>query len=478
MVNIFTNLPHWMSDVKISLLMQDNLRVVVEAQKNAELAIMYVDTYRYPLACIAAACVVHARQEFDRQSWTEELESCVGFTWSEILPAVRHIRRVRGVKSSLVAVETKYRDAYVHMCRYRRSQLLYVIPRPVHHQICDVVVDYRDSDGKHQLLRDDGNKATARWIDLREIAFTIESLAVTSYYLPKPGDHVIVYDRIDETVDPLNAIVRKVNHQKEMDIWSVDVEYASMVVSGVVEKDVKLERLRYFKWKIPNASGRTSSNVVSKIARWTQISERTDVEREHLLRTYWKDLELPRHLLCPIANSLMVDPVIAEDGYTYERVTISRWISKSLVSPMTGNLLSKNELRSNIVIRNQVKRVFSSNESVDTASTTTRKQRLRRSIRRSSRKRKNEGDEERKARDVRQKLLEECFENDESKVPHAFLCPLTSQLLVDPVVADNGISYEKSALLRISQTKSDDKKLWPNRLLMSQIRNYRSNLVN
>ena len=41
-VHIFTDLPHWMNDVKVSLLMQDSLRVVVEAQKNAELAIMYV----------------------------------------------------------------------------------------------------------------------------------------------------------------------------------------------------------------------------------------------------------------------------------------------------------------------------------------------------------------------------------------------------------------------------------------------------
>ena len=111
----------------------------------------------------------------------------------------------------------------VHMCRYRRSQLLYVVPRPAYHQICDVIVDYRDSDGKHQLLRDDGNKASARWLDLREISFTIESLAVTPYNLPKPGDHVIVYDRIDDTVDALNAVV--VGLEKCKDTWTVDVEY-------------------------------------------------------------------------------------------------------------------------------------------------------------------------------------------------------------------------------------------------------------
>ena len=175
----------------------------------------------------------------------------------------------------------------------------------------------------------------------------------------------------------------------------------------------------------------------------------------------------------------MVDPVIAEDGYTYERVTISRWISKSLVSPMTGKLLSKKELRSNIVIRNQVRRVFSSGASTSTTTSTSKHLRRRRSVRTSKRKRKNEGDEERRTRDVRQRLLEERFDNDETKVPRSFLCPLTSKLFVDPVVADNGLSYEKSALMRISKKSNGSEKnntgnlLWPNKLLMSQIRNYR-----
>ena len=274
----------------------------------------------------------------------------------------------------------------------------------------------------------------------------------------------------------------KVRQNKKTGIWTVDVEYASVVVSGVVEKDVELERLRYWDWKFPLVGGRSSTNIVSRIARWTQISERIEREREKLLRTHWVDVELPNHLLCPISNSLMVDPVIALDGYTYERVTIQRWMSRSLVSPMTGKPLSSKEIRSNIVIRNQTRRLFSSSSSssssslqaTNTTTTTTKtSRRNRRSIRRSKRKRDDKDDE--KMRKVRQKLLEECFQNDETKVPRDFLCPLTSQLLVDPVVADNGLSYEKNALLRMPKNneKNIDSSLWPNKLLMSQIRNYR-----
>lgn len=39
--------------------------------------------------------------------------------------------------------------------------------------------------------------------------------------------------------------------------------------------------------------------------------------------------------LCPITGDVMKDPVIAMDGYTYERTAIVEWLSRSGVSPMT-----------------------------------------------------------------------------------------------------------------------------------------------
>ena len=42
-------------------------------------------------------------------------------------------------------------------------------------------------------------------------------------------------------------------------------------------------------------------------------------------------------LLCPITHGLMVDPVLAEDGYTYERSSIQKWLSKNRTSPLNPN---------------------------------------------------------------------------------------------------------------------------------------------
>ena len=39
--------------------------------------------------------------------------------------------------------------------------------------------------------------------------------------------------------------------------------------------------------------------------------------------------------ICPITQELPVDPVIAEDGLTYERKDIEQWLGRSGTSPMT-----------------------------------------------------------------------------------------------------------------------------------------------
>lgn len=54
--------------------------------------------------------------------------------------------------------------------------------------------------------------------------------------------------------------------------------------------------------------------------------------------------------ICPIRNVLMVDPVVAEDGRTYEREAITEWFSKKDTSPMTGKVIGKT-LSSNLDLK-------------------------------------------------------------------------------------------------------------------------------
>ena len=50
----------------------------------------------------------------------------------------------------------------------------------------------------------------------------------------------------------------------------------------------------------------------------------------------------------------MVDPVIAPDGYTYERKAIEEWLTRSSESPMTREQLSANSLIPNRLVKEEI----------------------------------------------------------------------------------------------------------------------------
>jgi hypothetical protein len=49
---------------------------------------------------------------------------------------------------------------------------------------------------------------------------------------------------------------------------------------------------------------------------------------------------IPPEFLCPITCEVMKEPIILEDGFTYEYSAISKWLKKSVLSPMTNLNLS------------------------------------------------------------------------------------------------------------------------------------------
>mmetsp|Transcript_16969 Transcript_16969/g.28298 ORF Transcript_16969/g.28298 Transcript_16969/m.28298 type:complete len:316 (-) Transcript_16969:502-1449(-) len=48
---------------------------------------------------------------------------------------------------------------------------------------------------------------------------------------------------------------------------------------------------------------------------------------------------LLRDLRCPICLEIMTDPVLASDGFSYERRAIERWLTTHRTSPLTGGVL-------------------------------------------------------------------------------------------------------------------------------------------
>lgn len=71
--------------------------------------------------------------------------------------------------------------------------------------------------------------------------------------------------------------------------------------------------------------------------------------------------EAPDEFLCPITRELMKDPVIAADGYSYERQSIESWIrGKNKTSPMTNLPLQTTLLTPNRSLKTAITRWKSS----------------------------------------------------------------------------------------------------------------------
>ncbi|MDP1574614.1 MAG: U-box domain-containing protein [Coxiellaceae bacterium] len=64
--------------------------------------------------------------------------------------------------------------------------------------------------------------------------------------------------------------------------------------------------------------------------------------------------QAPAEFLCPITKKIIQDPVVAQDGYTYERAAIQEWFSKNDTSHVTKILLDSKMLFPNNILKQQI----------------------------------------------------------------------------------------------------------------------------
>eukprot|EP00929_Paragymnodinium_shiwhaense_P107642 TRINITY_DN7390_c0_g1_i1.p1 TRINITY_DN7390_c0_g1~~TRINITY_DN7390_c0_g1_i1.p1 ORF type:complete len:261 (-),score=33.89 TRINITY_DN7390_c0_g1_i1:260-1042(-) len=63
---------------------------------------------------------------------------------------------------------------------------------------------------------------------------------------------------------------------------------------------------------------------------------------------------VPDEFRCPITREIMAEPVIAEDGYTYERSAVVAWFRSRRTSPVTNVQLPSTHLVPNFNVRSQI----------------------------------------------------------------------------------------------------------------------------
>ena len=73
--------------------------------------------------------------------------------------------------------------------------------------------------------------------------------------------------------------------------------------------------------------------------------------------------EVPENLCCPISMELMTQPVIAADGFTYDRASIEAWLARGkTTSPTTGAPLAHTHLTPNHLVKSMIAEYQSSSK--------------------------------------------------------------------------------------------------------------------
>ncbi len=77
-------------------------------------------------------------------------------------------------------------------------------------------------------------------------------------------------------------------------------------------------------------------------------------------------MSYPSEFMCPISMDVMTDPVIGNDGHTYERAAITEWLTTHNVSPLTRRPMTIADIQPNFALRGAIERWRLANEAMPT----------------------------------------------------------------------------------------------------------------
>lgn len=85
-----------------------------------------------------------------------------------------------------------------------------------------------------------------------------------------------------------------------------------------------------------------------------QLEEMKQFNEELKVSLKERDTKIPEAFICPITQEIMIDPVVASDGHTYERKAIEMWLQSHNSSPMTGLQLTNKQLTPSHTLKSMI----------------------------------------------------------------------------------------------------------------------------
>lgn len=136
----------------------------------------------------------------------------------------------------------------------------------------------------------------------------------------------------------------------------------------------------------------------------------------------------PNDFVCPLSKDVMRDPVVTTQGISFERDAIVSWLQEtgSKICPVTGAPLKASSLRTNTQLQWKIKYwQYKKSDVVD---------------------------EEEPCLEIQNMVKDNVMVDDEESLSSSvcvlerYVCPLTNQVMREPVMTREGHNYERSAL--------------------------------
>ncbi|CAI5466866.1 unnamed protein product [Closterium sp. Yama58-4] len=150
-----------------------------------------------------------------------------------------------------------------------------------------------------------------------------------------------VYEGLEEAVDDGDEEAMREFLDERAGNWPLDI------VMEVAKIAVKCSEMR--RKKRPDLETHVMPVLDRARARAVQAEE--EARRTPVKRSLG---DAPSSLFCPITQEMMVNPVLAADGHTYEKEAIESWLESSDRSPMTNEKLPSKDLVPNHAVRTMI----------------------------------------------------------------------------------------------------------------------------
>lgn len=161
---------------------------------------------------------------------------------------------------------------------------------------------------------------------------------------------------VSEASDDEDFYLTLPNTNHRFVISKLNAQYFHPVVASTAESIRQANALMFFKLPVEDMpaaaklmSGTSCFSIYRKCKDVMQIMKTQMVDEvENIL------VKKHNQFMCPISNLVMKNPVIAEDGHTYEQVFIQHWLRRSKKSPKTNQPLSQPTLTPNIFAKQTI----------------------------------------------------------------------------------------------------------------------------